>query len=139
MSVGGDVGAYNANYHAICKANPQSTDLYRYVRVTAKNIKDCYKLLQFSGVEIVDKCFRWYILEPSTTNGAHTMHNITTMSHKAIQHFIKPRDCVSNGSDVCRYIGTTKRGVHVVAWSDKRTDFDTVEKLTQYLANNSGE
>lgn len=66
------------------------------------------------------------------------MHNITTMSHKAIQHFIKPMDWVSNGSDVGRYIGTTQRGTHVVAWGDKRNDFDTVEKLTQYLANQSG-
>lgn len=67
------------------------------------------------------------------------MHNITTMSHKAIEYYIKPMDWVSNGSDVGRYIGTTKRGVYVVAWGDKRNDFNTIEKLTQYLANHTGE
>ena len=65
------------------------------------------------------------------------MHNITTMSHKAIEYFIKPMDFVSNGSDVGRYLGTTKRGTYVVAWGDKRNDFDAVEKLTRYLVRHS--
>jgi len=62
------------------------------------------------------------------------MYNITTMTSKAVEHFIKPMDWVSNGSDTGRYLGTTKRGVYVVAWGDKRNDFETIEKLTEYLA-----
>lgn len=65
------------------------------------------------------------------------MRNITTMSHKAIEYFIKPMDWVTNGSDIGRYLGTTKRGVYVVAWGDKRNDFETLDKLNQYLLRNS--
>ena len=61
------------------------------------------------------------------------MHNITTMSEFWIARTIKPMEYVTNGKDVGRYFGTTKRGVHVIAWGDKRDDFDTAEKLTQYL------
>jgi hypothetical protein len=66
------------------------------------------------------------------------MYNITTISDTAFKHYIKPMDYVSNGSDVGRYFGTTKRGVHVVAWGDKRDDYDTAEKLMQYLERHSG-
>jgi len=66
------------------------------------------------------------------------MHNITTINPKVFDRFIKPMDYVSNGSDVGRYFGTTKRGVHVVAWGDKRDDYDTAEKLMQYLERHSG-
>jgi hypothetical protein len=62
------------------------------------------------------------------------MYNITTMTHKAVEYFIKPMDWVSNGSDTGRYLGTTKRGVYVVAWGDKRNDATTLEKLTEYLS-----
>lgn len=62
------------------------------------------------------------------------MHNIATMSPKAIAHSVKPMQYVTNGTDVGRYFGTTKRGVHVVAWGDKRDDYDTAVKLTEYLA-----
>jgi hypothetical protein len=62
------------------------------------------------------------------------MQNITTLSNKAISHYVKPMQYVTNGVDVGRYFGTTKRGVHVVAWGDKRDDFDTALKLTEYLA-----
>jgi hypothetical protein len=61
------------------------------------------------------------------------MQNITTISPKIFDRYIKPMDYVTNGSDVGRYFGTTKRGVHVVAWGDKRDDYDTAEKLLQYL------
>ena len=61
------------------------------------------------------------------------MHNITTMSDKEVAYYVKPMQYVSNGLDVGRYFGTTKRGVHVVAWGDKRDDFETAEKLTAYL------
>jgi hypothetical protein len=69
----------------------------------------------------------------------HIMQNITTLNAKVFERFIKPMDYVTNGSDVGRYFGTTKRGVHVVAWGDKRNDYDTANKLTQYLARHSGE
>ena len=62
------------------------------------------------------------------------MYNITTMTSKAVEYFIKPMDWVSNGSDTGRFLGTTKRGVYVVAWGDKRNDFETIEKLSAYLA-----
>lgn len=62
------------------------------------------------------------------------MYNITTMTSKAVEFFIKPMDWVSNGSDTGRFLGTTKRGVYVVAWGDKRNDFETIEKLSEYLA-----
>lgn len=61
------------------------------------------------------------------------MHNITTMSDKKVAYYVKPMQYVSNGLDVGRYFGTTKRGVHVVAWGDKRDDFETAEKLIAYL------
>lgn len=67
-----DVGAY--------KANLQSTDLYRYVRVTAKNIRDCYKLLQLKSIKVVDKDKVAVILEPSTTQPRgkhHAIHSVT--------------------------------------------------------------
>lgn len=63
--------------------------------------------------------------------------NITTVSEKAFHLFIKPMDYVTNGSDVGRYFGTTKRGVHVVAWGDKRDDYDTAVKLVDYLQRHS--
>lgn len=62
------------------------------------------------------------------------MYNITTINAKAFNRFIKPMDYVTNGTDVGRYFGTTKRGVHVVAWGDKRDDYDTAVKLTDYLS-----
>lgn len=62
------------------------------------------------------------------------MHNITTIHAKTFDRFIKPMDYVTNGTDVGRYFGTTKRGVHVVAWGDKRDDYDTAVKLTEYLS-----
>jgi hypothetical protein len=65
------------------------------------------------------------------------MQNITTLSSKALAYFVKPMDYVTNGSDVGRYFGTTKRGVHVVAWGDKRDDFETAEKLVSYLDRHS--
>jgi hypothetical protein len=65
------------------------------------------------------------------------MQNITTLSAKALAYFVKPMDYVTNGSDVGRYFGTTKRGVHVVAWGDKRDDFETAEKLVSYLERHS--
>jgi hypothetical protein len=65
------------------------------------------------------------------------MINITTINSKALNSFIKPMDYVSNGVDVGRYFGTTKRGVHVVAWGDKRDDSDTAIMLTEYLAKHS--
>lgn len=65
------------------------------------------------------------------------MYNITTISDKAFDRLIKPMDYVSNGSDVGRYLGTTKRGVRVVAWGDKRDCFETVEKLLRYLDKHS--
>jgi hypothetical protein len=65
------------------------------------------------------------------------MQNITTLNPKAIERLIKPMDYVSNGYDVGRYFGTTKRGVHVVAWGDKRDDYETAEKLTAYLEKHS--
>jgi hypothetical protein len=65
------------------------------------------------------------------------MQNITTLSAKALAYFVKPMDYVTNGSDVGRYFGTTKRGVHVVAWGDKRDDYDTAVKLVDYLQRHS--
>jgi len=65
------------------------------------------------------------------------MINITTINSKALNSVIKPMDYVSNGVDVGRYFGTTKRGVHVVAWGDKRDDYDTAIMLTEYLARHS--
>ncbi len=65
------------------------------------------------------------------------LQNITTISAKAFDRLIKPMDYVTNGSDVGRYFGTTKRGVHVVAWGDKRDDFETAEKLVAYLDRHS--
>jgi hypothetical protein len=65
------------------------------------------------------------------------MQNITTLSAKALAYFVKPMDYVTNGSDIGRYFGTTKRGVHVVAWGDKRDDFETAEKLVSYLERHS--
>ena len=61
------------------------------------------------------------------------MHNLTTMTPKAIERNVKPMEYVTNGIDVGRYFGTTKRGVHVVAWGDKRDDYDTAVKLAAYL------
>ena len=61
------------------------------------------------------------------------MHNITTTPDKLFDRYIKPMDYVSNGIDVGRYFGTTKRGVRVVAWGDKRDDYDTAVKLIAYL------
>jgi hypothetical protein len=72
-----------------------------------------------------------------TTSKETIMQNITTLNAKVFERFIKPMDYVSNGTDVGRYFGTTKRGVHVVAWGDKRDDYDTAKKLTQYLARHS--
>jgi hypothetical protein len=65
------------------------------------------------------------------------MQNITTISDKAFERLIKPMDYVSNGFDVGRYLGTTKRGVRVVAWGDKRDCFETTEKLLRYLDRHS--
>jgi hypothetical protein len=65
------------------------------------------------------------------------MQNITTINAKVFDRFIKPMDYVTNGSDVGRYFGTTKRGVHVVAWGDKRDDYDTAVKLVDYLQRHS--
>jgi hypothetical protein len=65
------------------------------------------------------------------------MQNITALSEKAMAYFVKPMDYVTNGSDVGRYFGTTKRGVHVVAWGDKRDDYDTAVKLVDYLQRHS--
>lgn len=65
------------------------------------------------------------------------MQNITTISPKIFDRYVKPMDYVTNGFDVGRYFGTTKRGVHVVAWGDKRDDYDTAEKLLQYLERHS--
>ena len=61
------------------------------------------------------------------------MYNITTINPKMFDRCVKPMDYVSNGLDVGRYFGTTKRGVHVVAWGDKRDDYGTAMKLTDYL------
>jgi len=65
------------------------------------------------------------------------MINITTINSKALNSVIKPMDYVSNGVDLGRYFGTTKRGVHVVAWGDKRDDQDTAKMLAEYLAKHS--
>jgi hypothetical protein len=65
------------------------------------------------------------------------LQNITTINAKAFDRLIKPMDYVTNGSDVGRYFGTTKRGVHVVAWGDKRDDYDTAVKLVDYLQRHS--
>jgi hypothetical protein len=65
------------------------------------------------------------------------MQNITTINAKSFDRLIKPMDYVTNGSDVGRYFGTTKRGVHVVAWGDKRDDYDTAVKLVDYLQRHS--
>jgi len=65
------------------------------------------------------------------------MINITTINSKALNSVIKPMDYVSNGVDLGRYFGTTKRGVHVVAWGDKRDDSDTAVMLKEYLAKHS--
>ena len=65
------------------------------------------------------------------------MYNITTINPKAFDRLIKPMDYVTNGSDVGRYFGTTKRGVQVVAWGDKRDCFETAEKLLRYLDKHS--
>lgn len=65
------------------------------------------------------------------------MQNITTINPKIFDRYVKPMDYVTNGSDVGRYFGTTKRGVHVVAWGDKRDDYETAEKLLQYLDRHS--
>lgn len=65
------------------------------------------------------------------------MYNIMALQDKFIAKRIKPMDYVTNGSDVGRYFGTTKRGTHVVAWGDKRDDYDTTEKLIAYLLRNS--
>ena len=61
------------------------------------------------------------------------MYNITTIHPVLFAKRIKPMDYVTNGTDVGRYFGTTKRGTHVVAWGDKRDDFETAEKLIAYL------
>lgn len=66
------------------------------------------------------------------------MRNITTVSDKAFDYFIKPMDYVTNGVDVGRYLGTTNRGVRVVAWGDKRDDYDTCQALMDYLEKHSG-
>jgi hypothetical protein len=65
------------------------------------------------------------------------MINITTINSKALNSLIKPMDYVSNGVDLGRYFGTTKRGVHVVAWGDKRDDQHTAKMLAEYLARHS--
>ena len=65
------------------------------------------------------------------------MYNIMALQDKFIAKRIKPMDYVTNGSDVGRYFGTTKRGTHVVAWGNRRDDYDTAEKLTAYLLRNS--
>jgi hypothetical protein len=61
------------------------------------------------------------------------LHNITKMSDKYIVRFVKPMDYVTNGTDVGRYFGTTKRGTRVVAWGNKRDDYETAVKLVAYL------
>ena len=63
------------------------------------------------------------------------LYNITTTSDKIIALRVKPMDYVTNGTDTGRYFGTTKRGTHVVAWGDKRDDYETAEKLIKYLTN----
>jgi hypothetical protein len=65
------------------------------------------------------------------------MINITTTNAKALNSLIKPLDYVTNGVDIGRYFGTTKRGVYVVAWGDKRDDQGTAKKLTEYVAKHS--
>jgi hypothetical protein len=65
------------------------------------------------------------------------MINITTINAKALNSLIKPLDYVTNGVDTGRYFGTTKRGVYVVAWGDKRDDQGTAKMLTEYLAKHS--
>lgn len=65
------------------------------------------------------------------------MKNITTINDKYFDHHIKPMDYVSNGVDVGRYLGTTKRGVRVVAWGDKSNDYNTMSKLMDYLTKHS--
>jgi hypothetical protein len=65
------------------------------------------------------------------------MINITTINSKALNTFVKRMDYVTNGVDIGRYFGTTKRGVHVVAWGDKRDDQDTAKMLAEYLAKHS--
>ena len=65
------------------------------------------------------------------------MYNITTIHPNLFAKRIKPMDYVTNGDTVGRYFGTTKRGTHVVAWGDKRDDFETAEKLTAYLIKHS--
>lgn len=65
------------------------------------------------------------------------LRNMTRMSESYIIRFIKPMQYVTNGTDVGRYFGTTKRGTHVVAWGDKRDDYDTAVKLTAYLEQHS--
>lgn len=61
------------------------------------------------------------------------MENITKISEGMLPRLIKPMDYVTNGIDVGRYFGTTRRGVHVVAWGDKRDDYGTAAKLIEYL------
>ena len=65
------------------------------------------------------------------------LYNITTIHPNLFAKRIKPMDYVTNGDTVGRYFGTTKRGVHVVAWGDARDDYDTAEKLTAYLIKHS--
>jgi hypothetical protein len=62
--------------------------------------------------------------------------NISTMSDNCVKRFIKPMEYVTNGIDIGRYIGTTARGTHIVAWGDKRDDLTSVEKLIAYLNRN---
>jgi hypothetical protein len=65
------------------------------------------------------------------------MENITKISAVRFASHVKPMDYVSNGIDIGRYFGTTKRGVHVVAWGDKRDDYETAKKLLAYLEKHS--
>lgn len=63
-------------------------------------------------------------------------HNIMTMTDKQIERTLRFGDHVTNGTDTGRYFGTTKRGVHVVAWGDKRHDVKACQALVDYLNAN---
>ena len=65
------------------------------------------------------------------------LYNITTLADKLIAKRIKHMDYVTNGDTVGRYIGTTKRGTHIVAWGENKDDFATIEKLVLYVAKHS--
>lgn len=61
------------------------------------------------------------------------MRNIMSIYEPLIEKYIEPMDLVSNGSDIGRYIGKSKRGVYVVAWGEKAGDAGVVKKLLEYV------